>query len=240
MEKETKYPRCPVCGKLVNQKSEVCQRTTEAGKKGEYRRWHRKCAKVYSKRKIRRRKAEDLRRLEMESDGRLLRAWQEEKATMGLFRGLVADRNETAEEHDRVVTDLWMTLCRQAILTMNVDVSLVCAYEDRWFRRLAAQLGSDAMDHIAGRLKWVGPRRWRDDPDVRPDPGIPDVLAGVIEVPGDCMEDVYDADLRDARRVPRRITAEDVMARIWREDHVAGGEGVDDPGPWRWGWTPTR
>ena len=231
------FPRCTVCGRPVR---ETCRRSGGAGPKGAYRRWHLACGNRKRKRARRRREAEELRRLETESDGRLLRAWQEETATMGLFREVVADRNETAEEHDRAVTDLWTTLCRQAILTMNVDVPLVCAYADRWFRRLAAQLGSDAMDHIAGQLKWVGPRRWRDDPDVRPDPGIPDVMAGVIEVPGDRMEDVYDADLRDARRVPRRITAEDVMARIWREDHVAGGEGVDDPGPWRWGWTPTR
>lgn len=233
MGKEAKHPRCPVCRRRV---TERCARTGPAGKAGEYRKWHRDCAKAWSKRERRRRDAEELRRLEMESEERLLRAWQEERATMDLFREVVVERNEAAAEHDRVVADLWLALCRQAILTMNVDVPLVCAYEDGWFRRLAAQLGSDAMDHIAGRLKWVGPRRWRDDPDVRPGPGIPDVLVGAIDVPGDRMEDVYDADLRSARRGPRRITVEDVMARIWREDHVAGGAGVDDPGPWRWGW----
>ncbi len=39
MEKNENH-RCPVCGKPVNQKSEICQRTTAAGRKGEYRRWH--------------------------------------------------------------------------------------------------------------------------------------------------------------------------------------------------------
>ncbi len=236
-ESEETLPRCLVCGKAVRQ---TCRRSGKAGARGAYRRWHLECGDRKRKREHRQRVAEGLRRREMESDERLLRAWQEEKATMDLFREVVVERNELAVEHDREVTDLWMTLCRQAIVTMNLDVPLVCAYEDRWFRRLAVQLGSDAMDHIARQLKWVGPCKWRDDPDVRPGPGIPDELLGVIDVPGDRMEDVYDADIKAARHGPRRITIEDVMARIWREDHVAGGEGVDDPGPWRWGWKRSR
>ena len=166
MEKAVKYPRCPVCGKLVNQKSEVCQRTTEAGRKGEYRRWHRKCAKAYSKRKIRMEKTDECRRIEKERDDRLLQAWLDRQDALEFLGREIADYNEFAPEHDRTVVRMVYELTRQAILMFRISPMIPIDYGDD-FRWLSAEIGSDGMNLIADSVHWNGVRRWNDDPDVK-------------------------------------------------------------------------
>lgn len=119
MEKETKYHRCPVCGKPVNQKSEICQRTTAAGRKGEYRRWHRKCANAYSKRKIRRSRDDERRRLEWTYDDRLMRAWSDRRGALDSLGREIADWNEDESRHDRTIVQMVYELTRTAILMFH-------------------------------------------------------------------------------------------------------------------------
>ena len=165
MEKAVKYPRCPVCGKLVNQKSEVCQRTTEAGRKGEYRRWHRKCAKAYSKRKIRMEKTDECRRIEKERDDRLLDVWLDRQDALEFLGREISDYNEFAPEHDRAVVRMVYELTRQAILMFRINPMIPVDYGDD-FRWLSAEIGSDGMNLIADSVRWHGARKWRNDPDV--------------------------------------------------------------------------
>ena len=161
-----------MCGKLVNQKSEVRQRTTEAGKKGEYRRWHRKCAKVYSKRKIRRRKADERRRLEWTYDDRLMRAWSDRREALEFLGREIADWNEVESKHDQMVVQMVYELTRTAILMFQINPMVPLEYGED-FRRISTEIGSDGMDLISDSVHWNGVRRWKDDPDVSPEGRAP-------------------------------------------------------------------
>lgn len=228
MEKEAKYPRCPVCGKLVNQKNEICQRTTETGKKGEYRHWHKKCAKVYSKHKIRDQKAAEGRRIEIERDDRLLRAWVDRRDTLELLARAIADYNEIVPEHDRTVVRMVYQLTRTAILMFRIDPGIPVEYGED-FRRIAIEIGVDGMDLIADNIRWRGARRWRDDPDVSAEGAAPRTFYGKIAVPGENLEDEYTADLTHETDI---VTYKKALEYIWREDNITGGRWNRDIGPW--------
>ncbi len=228
MEKAVKYPRCPVCGKLVNQKSEVCQRTTEAGRKGEYRRWHRKCAKAYSKRKIRMEKTDECRRIEKKRDDRLLQAWLDRQDALESLSREIADYNEIAPGHDRAVVEMVYQLARQSILMFQINPMIPIDYGDD-FRWLSAEIGSDGMNLIADSVHWNGVRRWNDDPDVSPEGRAPRTFMGRIDEPGERLEDEYTGDLDHKETT---VTYETALKHIWREDNIAGGRWADDRGPW--------
>lgn len=227
MEKAVKYPRCPVCGKLVNQKSEVCQRTTEAGRKGEHRRWHRKCAKAYSKRKIRMEKTDECRRIEKERDDRLLDVWLDRQDALEFLGREISDYNEFAPEHDRAVVRMVYELTRQAILMFRINPMIPVDYGDD-FRWLSAEIGSDGMNLIADSVRWHGARKWRNDPDVSPEGRTPRSFMGHVKEPGETLEDVYTGNVDREETV----SYETALKHIWREDNIAGGRWADDRGPW--------
>ena len=222
-----KYPRCPVCGKLVNQKSEVCQRTTEAGRKGEYRRWHRKCAKAYSKRKIRMEKTDECRRIEKERDDRLLDVWLDRQDALEFLGREISDYNEFAPEHDRAVVRMVYELTRQAILMFRINPMIPVDYGDD-FRWLSAEIGSDGMNLIADSVRWHGARKWRNDPDVSPEGRTPRSFMGHVKEPGETLEDVYTGNVDREETV----SYETALKHIWREGNIAGGRWADDRGPW--------
>lgn len=227
MEKETKYHRCPVCGKPVNQKSEICQRTTAAGRKGEYRRWHRKCANAYSKRKIRRSRDDERRRLEWTYDDRLMRAWSDRRGALDSLGREIADWNEDESRHDRTIVQMVYELTRTAILMFQISPMIPLEYGDD-FRRISTEIGSDGMDLISDSVRWHGARRWRDDPDVSPEGRAPRSFMGHVKEPGETLEDVYTGNV-DRRET---VSYETALKHIWREDNIAGGRWANDRGPW--------
>ena len=228
MEKETKYHRCPVCGKPVNQKSEICQRTTAAGRKGEYRRWHRKCANAYSKRKIRRSRDDERRRLEWTYDDRLMRAWSDRRGALDSLGREIADWNEDESRHERTIVQMVYELTRTAILMFQISPMIPLEYGDD-FRRISTEIGSDGMDLIADSVHWNGVRRWNDDPDVSPEGRAPRAFMGRIREPGEELEDEYTGDLDHKETT---VTYETALKHIWREDNIAGGRWAGERGPW--------
>ena len=87
MGKQSKnaIPCCLRCGKPV---TEICRKTGKAGVKGEYRKWHLKCAASKCMKEKRLGEVDECLRIEKERDDRLLQAWLDRQdALESLSRG---------------------------------------------------------------------------------------------------------------------------------------------------------
>ena len=224
MEGMSRMPVCPVCGKPVG---EVCKRTGEAGRKGEYRQWHLACGDRKRKAEGRLKEADKRRCIEKERDDRLLDVWLGRQDALEFLGREIADYNEFAPEHDRAVVRMVYALTRQAILMFRINPMIPVDYGDD-FRWLSAEIGSNGMDLIADGIRWHGARKWRNDPDVSPEGRAPRSFMGHVKEPGESLEDVYTGNVDREETVPH----ETALKHIWREDNIAGGRWANDRGPW--------
>lgn len=226
MEKlQENRPICPVCGMPVNQRF---VRSGENGRAKEYRRWHIECNDKYREML----RGQRMRQMEARLDEAMSEWRQAMVNSADDLRIAIEDRNEEAKLHDPEVVRLMYLKCRQAILMMNIEPQVVIQYKDRWIRRLAADIGSDGMDLIADRAKWVGPRGWRDDPEVGREGRLPLVIGGQLDVPDDVIGEGYRADLDMKTTLRERtVSVEQALRAIWEEDHI--GRNARERGPWR-------
>lgn len=227
MGKQSKnaIPCCLRCGKPV---TEICRKTGKAGVKGEYRKWHLKCAASKCMKEKRLGEVDECLRIEKERDDRLLQAWLDRQDALESLSREIADYNEIAPGHDRAVVEMVYQLARQSILMFQINPMIPIDYGDD-FRWLSAEIGSDGMNLIADSVHWNGVRRWNDDPDVSPEGRAPRTFMGRIDEPGERLEDEYTGDLD---RKETTVTYETALKHIWREDNIAGGRWADDRGPW--------
>ena len=227
MGKQSKnaIPCCLRCGKPV---TEICRKTGKAGVKGEYRKWHLKCAASKCMKEKRLGEADECLRIEKERDDRLLQAWLDRQDALESLSREIADYNEIAPGHDRAVVEMVYQLARQSILMFQINPMIPIDYGDD-FRWLSAEIGSDGMNLIADSVHWNGVRRWNDDPDVSPEGRAPRTFMGRIDEPGERLEDEYTGDLDHKETT---VTYETALKHIWREDNIAGGRWADDRGPW--------
>lgn len=227
MGKQSKnaIPCCLRCGKPV---TEICRKTGKAGVKGEYRKWHLKCAASKCMKEKRLGEVDECLRIEKERDDRLLQAWLDRQDALESLGREIADYNEIAPGHDRAVVEMVYQLARQSILMFQISPMIPIDYGDD-FRWLSAEIGSDGMNLIADSVHWNGVRRWNDDPDVSPEGRAPRTFMGRIDEPGERLEDEYTGDLD---RKETTVTYETALKHIWREDNIAGGRWADDRGPW--------
>lgn len=227
MGKQSKnaIPCCLRCGKPV---TEICRKTGKAGVKGEYRKWHLKCAASKCMKEKRLGEVDECLRIEKERDDRLLQAWLDRQDALESLSREIADYNEFAPEHDRAVVEMVYQLARQSILMFQINPMIPIDYGDD-FRWLSAEIGSDGMNLIADSVHWNGVRRWNDDPDVSPEGRAPRTFMGRIDEPGERLEDEYTGDLDHKETT---VTYETALKHIWREDNIAGGRWADDRGPW--------
>ena len=227
MGKQSKnaIPCCLRCGKPV---TEICRKTGKAGVKGEYRKWHLKCAASKCMKEKRLGEVDECLRIEKERDDRLLQAWLDRQDALESLSREIADYNEIAPEHDRAVVEMVYQLTRQAILMFQINPMIPIDYGDD-FRWLSAEIGSDGMNLIADSVHWNGVRRWNDDPDVSPEGRAPRTFMGRIDEPGERLEDEYTGDLDHKETT---VTYETALKHIWREDNIAGGRWNRDIGPW--------
>ena len=163
MGKQSKnaIPCCLRCGKPV---TEICRKTGKAGVKGEYRKWHLKCAASKCMKEKRLGEVDECLRIEKERDDRLLQAWLDRQDALESLSREIADYNEIAPGHDRAVVEMVYQLARQSILMFQINPMIPIDYGDD-FRWLSAEIGSDGMNLIADSVHWNGVRRWNDDPD---------------------------------------------------------------------------
>lgn len=227
MGKQSKnaIPCCLRCGKPV---TEICRKTGKAGVKGEYRKWHLKCAASKCMKEKRLGEVDECLRIEKERDDRLLQAWLDRQDALESLSREIADYNEIAPGHDRAVVEMVYQLARQSILMFQISPMIPIDYGDD-FRWLSAEIGSDGMNLIADSVHWNGVRRWNDDPDVSPEGRAPRTFMGRIDEPGERLEDEYTGDLD---RKETTVTYQTALKHIWREDNIAGGRWADDRGPW--------
>lgn len=227
MGKQSKnaIPCCLRCGKPV---TEICRKTGKAGVKGEYRKWHLKCAASKCMKEKRLGEVDECLRIEKERDDRLLQAWLDRQDALESLSREIADYNEIAPGHDRAVVEMVYQLARQSILMFQISPMIPIDYGDD-FRWLSAEIGSDGMNLIADSVHWNGVRRWNDDPDVNPEGRAPRTFMGRIDEPGERLEDEYTGDLDHKETT---VTYETALKHIWREDNIAGGRWADDRGPW--------
>lgn len=227
MGKQSKnaIPCCLRCGKPV---TEICRKTGKAGVKGEYRKWHLKCAASKCMKEKRLGEVDECLRIEKERDDRLLQAWLDRQDALESLSREIADYNEIAPGHDRAVVEMVYQLARQSILMFQINPMIPIDYGDD-FRWLSAEIGSDGMNLIADSVHWNGVRRWNDDPDVSPEGRAPRTFMGRIDEPGERLEDEYTGDLDHKETT---VTYETALKHIWREDNIAGGRWADDRGPW--------
>lgn len=227
MGKQSKnaIPCCLRCGKPV---TEICRKTGKAGVKGEYRKWHLKCAASKCMKEKRLGEVDECLRIEKERDDRLLQAWLDRQDALESLGREIADYNEIAPGHDRAVVEMVYQLARQSILMFQISPMIPIDYGDD-FRWLSAEIGSDGMNLIADSVHWNGVRRWNDDPDVSPEGRAPRTFMGRIDEPGERLEDEYTGDLD---RKETTVTYQTALKHIWREDNIAGGRWADDRGPW--------
>lgn len=227
MGKQSKnaIPCCLRCGKPV---TEICRKTGKAGVKGEYRKWHLKCAASKCMKEKRLGEVDECLRIEKERDDRLLQAWLDRQDALESLSREIADYNEIAPGHDRAVVEMVYQLARQSILMFQINPMIPIDYGDD-FRWLSAEIGSDGMNLIADSVHWNGVRRWNDDPDVSPEGRAPRTFMGRIDEPGEQLEDEYTGDLD---RKETTVTYQTALKHIWREDNIAGGRWADDHGPW--------
>lgn len=227
MGKQSKnaIPCCLRCGKPV---TEICRKTGKAGVKGEYRKWHLKCAASKCMKEKRLGEVDECLRIEKERDDRLLQAWLDRQDALESLSREIADYNEIAPGHDRAVVEMVYQLTRQAILMFQISPMIPIDYGDD-FRWLSAEIGSDGMNLIADSVHWNGVRRWNDDSDVSPEGRAPRTFMGRIDEPGERLEDEYTGDLD---RKETTVTYQTALKHIWREDNIAGGRWADDRGPW--------
>lgn len=218
-------PCCLRCGKPV---TEICRKTGKAGVKGEYRKWHLKCAASKCMKEKRLGEVDECLRIEKERDDRLLQAWLDRQDALESLSREIADYNEIAPGHDRAVVEMVYQLARQSILMFQINPMIPIDYGDD-FRWLSAEIGSDGMNLIADSVHWNGVRRWNDDPDVSPEGRAPRTFMGRIDEPGEQLEDEYTGDLD---RKETTVTYQTALKHIWREDNIAGGRWADDRGPW--------
>lgn len=227
MGKQSKnaIPCCLRCGKPV---TEICRKTGKAGVKGEYRKWHLKCAASKCMKEKRLGEVDECLRIEKERDDRLLQAWLDRQDALESLSREIADYNEIAPGHDRAVVEMVYQLARQSILMFQINPMIPIDYGDD-FRWLSAEIGSDGMNLIADSVHWNGVRRWNDDPDVSPEGRAPRTFMGRIDEPGERLEDEYTGDLD---RKETTVTYQTALKHIWREDNIAGGRWADDRGSW--------
>ena len=227
MGKQSKnaIPCCLRCGKPV---TEICRKTGKAGVKGEYRKWHLKCAASKCMKEKRLGEVDECLRIEKERDDRLLQAWLDRQDALESLSREIVDYNEIAPGHDRAVVEMVYQLARQSILMFQINPMIPIDYGDD-FRWLSAEIGSDGMNLIADSVHWNGVRRWNDDPDVSPEGRAPRTFMGRIDEPGERLEDEYTGDLD---RKETTVTYQTALKHIWREDNIAGGRWADDRGPW--------
>lgn len=227
MGKQSKnaIPCCLRCGKPV---TEICRKTGKAGVKGEYRKWHLKCAASKCMKEKRLGEVDECLRIEKERDDRLLQAWLDRQDALESLSREIADYNEIAPGHDRAVVEMVYQLARQSILMFQINPMISIDYGDD-FRWLSAEIGSDGMNLIADSVHWNGVRRWNDDPDVSPEGRAPRTFMGRIDEPGERLEDEYTGDLDHKETT---VTYQTALKHIWREDNIAGGRWADDRGPW--------
>lgn len=227
MGKQSKnaIPCCLRCGKPV---TEICRKTGKAGVKGEYRKWHLKCAASKCMKEKRLGEVDECLRIEKERDDRLLQAWLDRQDALESLSREIADYNEIAPGHDRAVVEMVYQLARQSILMFQINPMIPIDYGDD-FRWLSAEIGSDGMNLIADSVHWNGVRRWNDDPDVSPEGRAPRTFMGRIDEPGERLEDEYTGDLDHKEAT---VTYQTALKHIWREDNIAGGRWADDRGPW--------
>ena len=227
MGKQSKnaIPCCLRCGKPV---TEICRKTGKAGVKGEYRKWHLKCAASKCMKEKRLGEVDECLRIEKERDDRLLQAWLDRQDALESLSREIADYNEIAPGHDRAVVEMVYQLARQSILMFQINPMIPIDYGDD-FRWLSAEIGSDGMNLIADSVHWNGVRQWNDDPDVSPEGRAPRTFMGRIDEPGERLEDEYTGDLDHKETT---VTYETALKHIWREDNIAGGRWADDRGPW--------
>lgn len=227
MGKQSKnaIPCCLRCGKPV---TEICRKTGKAGVKGEYRKWHLKCAASKCMKEKRLGEVDECLRIEKERDDRLLQAWLDRQDALESLGREIADYNEIAPGHDRAVVEMVYQLARQSILMFQINPMIPIDYGDD-FRWLSAEIGSDGMNLIADSVHWNGVRRWNDDPDVSPEGRAPRTFMGRIDEPGERLEDEYTGDLDHKETT---VTYQTALKHIWREDNIAGGRWADDRGPW--------
>lgn len=227
MGKQSKnaIPCCLRCGKPV---TEICRKTGKAGVKGEYRKWHLKCAASKCMKEKRLGEVDECLRIEKERDDRLLQAWLDRQDALESLGREIADYNEFAPGHDRAVVEMVYQLARQSILMFQISPMIPIDYGDD-FRWLSAEIGSDGMNLIADSVHWNGVRRWNNDPDVSPEGRAPRTFMGRIDEPGERLEDEYTGDLD---RKETTVTYQTALKHIWREDNIAGGRWADDRGPW--------
>lgn len=227
MGKQSKnaIPCCLRCGKPV---TEICRKTGKAGVKGEYRKWHLKCAASKCMKEKRLGEVDECLRIEKERDDRLLQAWLDRQDALESLSREIADYNEIAPGHDRAVVEMVYQLARQAILMFQINPMIPIDYGGD-FRWLSAEIGSDGMNLIADSVHWNGVRRWNDDPDVSPEGRAPRTFMGRIDEPGERLEDEYTGDLDHKETT---VTYQTALKHIWREDNIAGGRWADDRGPW--------
>lgn len=227
MGKQSKnaIPCCLRCGKPV---TEICRKTGKAGVKGEYRKWHLKCAASKCMKEKRLGEVDECLRIEKERDDRLLQAWLDRQDALESLSREIADYNEIAPGHDRAVVEMVYQLARQSILMFQINPMIPIDYGDD-FRWLSAEIGSDGMNLIADSVHWNGVRRWNDDPDVSPEGRAPRTFMGRIDEPGEQLEDEYTGDLDHKETT---VTYQTALKHIWREDNIAGGRRADDRGPW--------
>ena len=227
MGKQSKnaIPCCLRCGKPV---TEICRKTGKAGVKGEYRKWHLKCAASKCMKEKRLGEVDECLRIEKERDDRLLQAWLDRQDALESLSREIADYNEITPGHDRAVVEMVYQLARQSILMFQINPMIPIDYGDD-FRWLSAEIGSDGMNLIADSVHWNGVRRWNDDPDVSPEGRAPRTFMGRIDEPGERLEDEYTGDLDHKETT---VTYQTALKHIWREDNIAGGRWADDRGPW--------
>lgn len=227
MGKQSKnaIPCCLRCGKPV---TEICRKTGKAGVKGEYRKWHLKCAASKCMKEKRLGEVDECLRIEKERNDRLLQAWLDRRDALESLGREIADYNEIAPGHDRAVVEMVYQLARQSILMFQISPMIPIDYGDD-FRWLSAEIGSDGMNLIADSVHWNGVRRWNDDPDVSPEGRAPRTFMGRIDEPGERLEDEYTGDLDHKETT---VTYQTALKHIWREDNIAGGRWADDRGPW--------
>ena len=218
MDGSEKPPVCEACGRPVTERSKV---------NGAWLKSHRGCKDRI--RTIRRRRAAEENEERLEA--MFLEALEDRKRAANQWRWQIENRNELADEHDRVLAATLLVSYRCMIAAMNVMPSALIQYREPWAVDLTRMLGRRTVALIARRDGWTHTAFWEHDPECGEDGTLTRVGAGEWALPMEGMEDEYrdDLDHEDGRG---RRTFSDVKAlqRLWAEDHVGGQW---DPGPWR-------
>lgn len=156
MDDSEKPPVCEACGRPVTERSKV---------NGAWLKSHRGCKDRI--RTIRRRRAAEENEERLEA--MFLEALEDRKRAANQWRWQIENRNELADEHDRVLAATLLVSYRCMIAAMNVMPSALIQYREPWTVDLTRMLGRRTVALIARRDGWAHTAFWEHDPECSED-----------------------------------------------------------------------